>query len=638
MWFYSFVSSRSVFTYNKHSFLLDGNPYQIIGGQMDPQRVPRPYWRHRLQMARAMGLNTVFSYIFWNDIQITPTDWTFEDQNDVAEFFRLAQEEGLHVVLRPGPYVCGEHEYGGFPPWLSQIPGMMVRTDNGPFLDASKRYLDRLGKELHGLQVTQGGPILMVQLENEYGFFRHNDTAYLSALATMLRANFDLFLYTNDGGEVSALRSGHLHGVLSETDGAPKTGFAARDQAISDPTCLGPQLDGEYYITTATRWGSNSTYTTASGDSSATRKILSDLNWVLTGNNSFGIYMFHGGTNWGLQNGAIGSAYFNTNPFTTSYDFGAPLDESGRPTEIYHRLRHLISKYVPKGSIPDVPSTPSLAHVPEFTLRPVLGLFEDLRGERKTTAPYPLSMEALHQNYGFVLYEHTVGTKVQGTISPGDSPRDRVMVYINGARVGVIDALYNPPATVKVSLKKGDLLQLLVEDLGRQDIGTYAGGEMFDQVKGIVGNVTVGSSSPLQGWLMYSIPLSNIPSAVDTAEHTCAVKANGPPVFYEGSFKSSTPLGAALQSDTFLTLPHGTKGVVWVNEYMLGRYWTIGPQQSLYVPGCHLKGNNADNKVVVMELEPQTGTSFTAKGITSRKWFNNKDPDAPRKAPRKGLS
>lgn len=626
---FSLVSSRPSFTYNNSSFLLNGDPYQIIGGQMDPQRIPRPYWRQRLQMARAMGLNTVFSYVFWNNIEPRPGQWNFEDRNDVAEFFRLAQEEGLHVVLRPGPYICGEHEYGGFPAWLSQIPGMAVRQNNGPFLARSKRYLDRLGQELRGLQITNGGPIIMVQLENEYGFFRRNDTQYLSALATLLRDNFDLFLYTNDGGEVSALGTGQLHGVLSETDGDPKIGFAARDKAVTDPTSLGPQLDGEYYVTTANKWGSNSTHTTASGDPSATAKILSDLDWVLAGNNSLAIYMFHGGTNWGLENGAIGSDYFNTNPFTTSYDFGAPLDESGRPTEIYYQIRQLISKYVPEGSIPDVPSTPSLAEVPQFALRPVLGLLENLRDEKKTTAPYPLSMEALNQNYGFVLYEHTVTTEVEGTISPGGLPRDRVIVFVNGGRVGVIDALYNPPASAQVSLQNGDLLQLLVEDLGRQDIGTDAGKELYDQVKGIVGNVTVGNSTALEGWSMHSIPLDTLPSAVNAAKDIYAVQVDGSPVFYKGSFQISQPTKAGLSSDTFLTLPHGTKGVVWVNGHMLGRYWAIGPQQSLYVPGCYLKGRYAHNEVVVLELEPQPGTPFTAQGIPVRNWFNNPDPDAP---------
>ena len=627
--FIGFVSSTTAipaFGYNNDTFLLHGKPYQMIGGQMDPQRIPRAYWRQRLQMARAMGLNTVFSYVFWNNIEPAPGQWNFDDRNDIAEFFRLAQEEDLHVVLRPGPYVCGEHEWGGFPAWLNQIPGLKVRQSNGPYLEASKNYLDRLGKELSSSQITKGGPILMVQLENEYGFFDRNDTNYLSALATILRDNFNLFLYTNDGGDAGALALGHLHGVLAETDGDPRTGFEARDQ-IGDPTCLGPHLDGEYYITTADRWGSNFTHTTASGNSSVTDGKLDDLNFILSGGNSFSIYMFHGGTNWGLENGGIGGDYNNTNAFTTSYDYGAPLDESGRPTEIYHQIRELISKYVPRGSIPDVPSTPSLAEISEFVLRPVVGLFETLQNPRTTNASYPLTMEALNQNYGFVLYEHTVTTEIEGAISPGDRARDRVIVFVNGARVGVIDSLYSPPAAVQVSLRKGDLLQLLVEDLGRQDIASEA--EMDDQAKGIVGNVTVGDGTVLEGWSIHSIPLDNIPSAVNAGNDALAIKADDSPVFYKASFQVSQSAGVSLGRDTFLSLPHGTKGVAWVNGHILGRYWTIGPQQSLYVPGAYLNDGDAPNEVVVLELEPRAETVFTAQGIAKREWFNNPDPDAP---------
>lgn len=192
------------FTYNRTDFLLHGKPYQMIGGQMDPQWIPSAYWRDRLSMARAMGLNTIFTYIFWNDLEPSPGVWDFTGQNDIKKYFQVAQEEGLYIILRPGPYVCGEREWGGFPAWLSEVPGMVVRTNNKPFLDASKVYLEHLAEEVAPLQVTNGGPILMVQVENEYGSLG-NDHIYVAAMRDMLKAQYEVPLYTNDGGGESYL-------------------------------------------------------------------------------------------------------------------------------------------------------------------------------------------------------------------------------------------------------------------------------------------------------------------------------------------------------------------------------------------------------------------------------------------------
>ncbi|OAA73800.1 Glycoside hydrolase, family 35 [Cordyceps fumosorosea ARSEF 2679] len=608
------------FSYNRHQFLLDGEPYQIIGGQMDPQRIPPEFWSHRLKMARAMGLNTIFSYLYWNLHEPRSGTWDFSGRNDVASFFRLAQAEGLKVVLRPGPYICGERDWGGFPAWLSQVPGMAVRQDNSPFLNAAGAYLDKLGKELGGLQVTHGGPILMTQLENEYGSFG-TDKTYLSKLAAALRRNFDVPLYTNDGGGKSYLEGGQLHGVLAVIDGDSQSGFAARDKYVTDPTSLGPQLNGEYYITWIDQWGSDYGHQQISGSTDAISKAVADLDWTLAGNYSFSIYMFHGGTNFGFENGGMR----DDGPLaavTTSYDYGAPLDESGRPTDLYHALREMISKYVPAGSIPEIPAMPALAAVPEFALTPAAALF-DVDGARTAARVEadPVSMDALGQSYGYVLYEHTVAADVAGKLAIGDGARDRAIVYVNGARVGVVDTIYTTPATVSITLKKGDTLQILVENLGRVDVRQ----RLKEQVKGIVGNVSVGCSL-LTSWASRSIPLATLPSKLGAGHK---VKQNDSPVFYTGSF--DLPKGAAAgdpSSDTFISVPGGVKGVLWVNGVNLGRYWTIGPQQSLYVPGSMLKASK--NEVVLLELEPQPDVKLTAEGIAERKWFNNADPDAPK--------
>ncbi|KAJ2981434.1 hypothetical protein NQ176_g2026 [Zarea fungicola] len=606
------------FSYNRDQFLLNGKPYQIIGGQMDPQRIPPEYWTQRLKMARAMGLNTIFSYLYWNLIEPSPGDWNFEGRNDVAQFFRLAQEEGLKVVLRPGPYICGERDWGGFPSWLSQVPGMAVRQNNGPFLAAAKSYIDRLGKELGQLQVTQGGPILMAQLENEYGSFG-TDKVYLAALAKILRDNFDVFLYTNDGGGQSYLEGGQLHGVLAVIDGDSKSGFAARDKYVTDPTSLGPQLNGEYYITWIDQWGSDYPHQQISGSEGAIADAIADLDWTLGGNYSFSIYMFHGGTNFGFENGGIR----DNGPLAaviTSYDYGAPLDESGRPTDVYFRLRETISKYVAAGSIPGVPTLPARAAIPEFDLEPVASLFA-IGCEASKEADNPISMDAMGQSYGYVMYEHRVAKAISGNVTIGDGARDRAMIYVNGVRVGVVDTIYKVPATVRVTLKEGDTLQILVENLGRVDVRQ----RLRDQVKGIVGNVAVGGRI-LRKWSTYSIPLSTVPSSLSANSKGYTVKKNNSPVFYTGSFDLPKGASSGPDTDTFISVPKGVKGVLWINGINMGRYWTIGPQQSLYVPGSFLKETN---EVVLLELEPQPDVRLSAEGISERKWFNSPDPDAP---------
>lgn len=598
----------SSFTYNRTNFLLNGEPYQIIGGQMDPQRIPYQYWADRLHKARAMGLNTIFSYIFWDQLQPTPTTWDFTGRNNVAEYFRLAQEAGLHVVLRAGPYVCGEHEWGGFPAWLNEIPGMVVRSNNEAFLSASKTYINRLAEELRPVLITNGGPIIMAQVENEYGSYGA-DHNYTQALADMFKEAFGITLYTNDGGVENDIVGGQLPGILAETDGDPKSGFAARDQ-YAFASSLGPQLDGEYYITWLDLWASNSTYDTDVGDESAISSIISDLSWVLANGSSFSIYMFHGGTNWGFQSGADWSDALT--PVITSYDYGAPLTENGAITDVYLALRNMISGFVPKGTIPVLPANSTAVSVPPIRVTPAVALFETL--PKPVFAPQPINMEKLGQAHGFTLYRHSVTSAVSGILQPGDQPRDRLLIYVNQKRVGVIDSIYVTPQQIHLDLKHGDVLDILVENMGRVNYGP----RIPDQRKGIVGDVTVGNTK-LTGWNMYTLPLDPPPSAPSHSPNIRADSTSGP-VFYQGTFDIDTV------GDTFLELQGWTKGVVWVNGVNLGRYWTVGPQQTLYLPGCYLK--KKDNTILILALEP-SASQGSVQGITSRNWGNNPDPDAP---------
>ncbi|KAI1437778.1 family 35 glycoside hydrolase [Xylaria sp. CBS 124048] len=623
----SATTASAPFTYDRTSFYLHGSPYAIIGGQMDPQRVPAVYWRDRLAKARAMGLNTIFSYVYWNLLEPSPGEWKNGPDDgsggissDIAAFFRIAQEEGLNAVLRPGPYICGEREWGGFPAWLSQVPDMQVRSSNAQFMDAAEKYLVRLAADLKDLQVTQGGPLLMVQVENEYGSYGV-DHVYTAGLRDILRKNFDVPLYTNDGGVDWTLAGGEVPGVLAEIDGDPRSGFSAREQYITTASELGPLLDGEYYTLAPDFWGSDNVHNTTVGRPSQITQFVSDLDLVLGANNSISLYMFHGGTNFAFSNGAIWKNF--TASFTTSYDYGAPLDESGRTNDLYFTLRDTILKYVPEGSVPEPPANLPRLEVPAFEATPFVGLFDTL--EDATSSKTPITMEQLGQSYGLILYEHMVETAVNGLLQPGDRARDRVIVYVNGEKKGVIDSTYAQPAQVSVSLRKGDKLQLLVENLGRVDYwsresGTYIALE--DPFKGIKGNVTVGATA-LFHWDIYSLPLES-PPAPGAKTQRADIVAGSPPVFYRAQFDAGDAKGNAALLDTFLAVPDGVKGNVWVNGFNLGRYWIIGPQQSLYLPGTLLKP--VGNEVVVLELEPSADT-LTVTGANERIWGNNPDPD-----------
>ncbi|KAJ6437083.1 beta-calactosidase [Purpureocillium lavendulum] len=453
-------------------------------------------------------------------------------------------------------------------------------------------------------------------LENEYGAFG-SDKAYLRALADILKKNFDGFLYTNDQPSQVSLSGGSLPGVLAEVDGKNSTeAFDSLRKYITDNSMRGPLLNGEMYITWFDAWGSGQSHQTKSGDAKAIDTAVADLEWVLKNNHSFSIYMFHGGTNFGFENG---SKFVNgLKPVTSSYDYGAPLDESGRPTDVYYKLRNMISKYVAKDSIPEVPTTSNLTVVDEFTLYPAVSLYDTLPTEPSKRSAQPVTMESLGQSYGFVLFEHIVTEDVSGALAPGDEPRDRIIVHVNGKKVGVTDRTYATPTAVQLSLKKGDVLRLLVENLGRVDYDRI----LQDQAKGIVGAVKIGAKT-LNNWSTYSIPLTSLPEKALNGTSSNSANIQDGPVFYSGIFRLKDGASNDLTGDMFLSLPSGVKGQVWVNGINLGRYWDVGPQQSLYVPGVYLQANGTANQVVVLELEPQADVTMIGRGIATREWGNN---------------
>lgn len=565
------------FGWKGEDFLLDGKPFVIRGGEMHFSRVPRERWRDRLRMMKAMGLNTVGTYLFWNLHEPRPGEFDFSGQNDIAAFVRTAQEEGLWVILRPGPYACAEWEFGGFPSWLLKTPDLRIRTSDPRYLAAATRFLGEVGKRLAPLQVAHGGPILMVQVENEYGSFGA-DHGYMGSIRDALRkAGFDGALYTADGPTPKMLDGGTLPDVLSVVNfGADPAGAFAELEKFRGKT---PRMAGEYYPGWFDHWGEQ--HHTGQVDD-----ILKDIGWMLERDVSFSLYMFHGGTSFGFMNGANYSDKEPFQPDTTSYDYGAPLDEAGRPTPAYHALRELIGKHLKPGeALPDVPPSPPMIAIPRFRLTESAPL-ASLLGE-PVRATRPLTMEEIDQSYGFVWYRTRV-PKAKATLEAGDV-RDMALVYQDGKRLGRMDRRLGQ-RSIEIDTNAERPLDLLVENMGRINYGS----RLMDERKGLLEPVRF-AGKPLLDWEMYRLPLD------DLSKLKFSARAGDAPAFHRGSFRLSQ-LG-----DSYVDLRGWDRGHVWINGHHLGRYWRIGPQRTLLVPAEWLKRGR--NEIVVLELEGTGGGS-----------------------------
>jgi len=574
----------SAFGWRGTQFLLHGKPFVIRGGEMHLSRIPHHHWRSRLRMLKAMGLNAVGTYLFWNLYEPRPGEFDFSGQNDIAGFVRMAQEEGLYVILRPGPYCCAEWEFGGFPAWLLKTPDMRVRTDDPRFVAAATRYLHAIGEQLAPLQIHNGGPILMIQVENEYGSFGQ-DHGYMGAIRDALRAaGFDGLLYTADGPADYMLTGGTLPDVLAVVNfgGDAEGSFAAFGKHRQNV----PLMCGEFYPGWFDHWGD----VHHTGNLEA---ISRNLTWMLERDISFSLYMFHGGTTFGFMNGANVSSDEPYQPDTSSYDYGAPLDEAGRPTPAYHALRDLIRRYLPRGErLPRVPPSPPMIAIPGIVLTqsaPLASLLiEPVRSVR------PLTMEQLDQNYGFVWYRRPGRGGGKGVLQVGDV-RDMALIYQNGTRIGTLDRRKGE-TSVELELKPDMPLDILVENMGRINYGM----EMMDERKGLIGPVRFGGRQ-LLNWEQYSLPLDNF-AALRFETGTRAA-----PAFHRGTFTLDT-LG-----DSFIDTRGWGRGHVWVNGHHLGRYWQIGPQQTLLVPAQWLR--QGENEIIVLELEMDT-PPLRARGLT----------------------
>jgi beta-galactosidase len=568
------------FAVDKGKFVLDGKPFQIISGEMHTPRIPRDEWRNRLRMAKAMGLNAVTAYVFWNEHEAQPGVYDFSGQHDVAEFIRMAQSEGLWVILRPGPYVCGEWEWGGYPAWLLKQRGIVVRSSDPRFMAPAKRWLMRLGRELAPLQVGNGGPILAVQVENEYGSFG-SDHAYMEQIhQALLDAGFTKsLLYTADGADVVPNGSlPKLPAVINFGPGEAKGEFAKLHKLRPD----GPFMSGEYWAGWFDHWGEEHHTTDP-------RAQADEFGWMLAQGYSVSLYMFHGGTSFGWMNGANFDDK-KYKPDVTSYDYDAPLDESGRPTPKYNMFREVIAK-VTGVTPPPVPAVEPTIIVPAFRLNAAASLWSAL--PKPVESALPLSMEDVDQAYGYILYRTMIAAPVHGELVL-DELHDYARIYANGVLIGTLDRRLDQNH-IAVDLKDPHTrLDILVENSGRINYSLELRGER----KGITKQVTL-SGKPLTGWQIYSLSMQN------TDQLSYGNSACIGPCFYRGSFHLDKV------GDTFLSTGNFSKGFVWVNGHELGRIWSIGPQKALFLPGAWLQ--KGSNDVVVFDLDGVSGRTLEGR-------------------------
>lgn len=565
------------FAFGKRTFLLDGRAFQIRSGEMHPIRIPAEYWTQRIRMAKAMGLNTVAIYIMWNALEQEPGVFDLESGNrDFVRFIKLCQQEGMWVYLRPGPYVCAEWDFGGLPPYLLREPDIRVRDKDDPrYMKAVARYMDAVAPRIAPLMAARGGPILMVQVENEYASFG-GDLAYLEKIQAMWRERgIEGPFSISDGLATIQKQKTYLPGAALGLDG--DTDFAAA-QAIAGEL---PVWVGEGYPGWLTHWGDKAFQR---GDYVATLKKL------MAERRSFNLYVVHGGTNFGFGAGANADAdYGKFEPAITSYDYGAPIDERGAATADYRQFRQIIGEHLSR-PLPEVPAPPPAMRFAKIELKPYASLWDNLTPGPKSIEDGPRANELLfHQDHGMVLYRQM--SKQSGALAI-DGVRDYATVFRAGRYLGYLSRVRKPglSETQQVTLPApqapdGDIIDILVDSFGHVGYGQA----MADR-KGIVGEIRLDGQVQRQ-WAVHGFPLD---AAYLAGLHPLTQPPERPAVFFMGT------LALEQTADTYIDMSAWDKGYVWVNGHLLGRHWRIGPQQRLFCPASWLKVG--ENEVLVFDM------------------------------------
>ncbi len=561
------ASAPRTFAIGDTDFLLDGEPFRVLSGALHYFRVHPGQWADRIRKARLMGLNTIETYVAWNAHEPVRGEWDATGWNDLGAFLDLVAAEGMHAIVRPGPYICAEWHNGGLPVWLTGMPGVGLRRSEPSYLSEVTAYLQRVYDIVAPRQIDRGGPVVLVQIENEYGAYG-SDTAYLEHLVRVTKdAGITVPLTTIDQPNDQMLRDGSVDDVhLTGSFGSRATERLATLRR-HQPT--GPLMCAEFWDGWFDWWGA-AHHTTSAADSAA------ELDALLSAGASVNFYMFHGGTNFGLTNGANHKGRYL--PIVTSYDYDAPLDEAGRPTDKYFAFRDVIAKYAP---VPDdVPAAGAAAPVFEVAVQPV-GTTGVVTARGETRHEVPPTFEQLGHLGPLVAYE--TGLPAGGVLRFGEV-RDHAWVSVDGVAVGALSRTRGEDALV---VPAGERLRVLVEEQGRVNYDVRLG-----EPKGLVGGVFL-DGSPLSGWAATPIDLAALAAAAAVAP-LGDPRAVGP-FAVRGRFALDEP------ADLFLDTAGWGKGYAVVNDFVLGRYWSNGPQRTLYVPAAALRAG--ENTVVIIELD-----------------------------------
>ncbi|MBP1991050.1 glycoside hydrolase family 35 protein [Paenibacillus eucommiae] len=569
----------AVFQIKNEQFMMDDKPVRLLSGAMHYFRIVPEYWKDRLIKLKACGFNTVETYVAWNVHEPVEGQFHFAGMADLVRFIEIAAELQLHVIVRPSPYICAEWDFGGLPAWLLADPGMRLRCYHEPFLEKVDRYYDVLIPMLKPLLCTHGGPIIAVQIENEYGSYG-NDTRYLEYIKqALIVRGVDVPLFTSDGPVDFLLQGGMVPGVLETVNFGtePQEAFTNLQKVQSGQ----PLMCTEFWNGNFDHWGEEH-HTRDAGE------IAQLLDEMLQLGASVNIYMFHGGTNFGFYNGAnLAESY---TPTITSYDYDAPLNEAGDLTEKYAAMRDVLAKYgrTEVIALPDPIKKMAYGSVAMDQRAALFSSLDQLTAPAYRTNPEP--MEMLGQSYGFILYTTRVsGPREENELILQDV-HDRALIFVDGVYQGVIDRA-GKEGEGKLKLRfpqEGAELSILVENMGRTNFGPY----LLDR-KGITEGVRLGNQY-LFGWTIHTLPMQDLTRLAFEQVTSNKEADDSSPAFYKGTLLVDE------LADTFLELKGWTKGVVFVNGFNLGRYWHIGPQRTLYVPAPLLR--EGENEIIVFEL------------------------------------
>ena len=576
------VRAAKTFEVGQKTFLLDGQPFVVKAAEMHYPRIPRPYWEHRIRMCKALGMNTICIYVFWNIHEQREGEFNFTDNNDVAAFCRLAQKNGMYVIVRPGPYVCAEWEMGGLPWWLLKKKDIRLREQDPYFMERVKLFEQKVGEQLSPLTIQNGGPIIMVQVENEYGSYGE-DKPYVSEIRDCLRGIYgsELTLFQCDWS--SNFEKNGLDDLVWTMNFGTGANIDQQFRRLGELRPDSPKMCSEFWSGWFDKWG-------AQHETRPAKDMVDGMDEMLSKGISFSLYMTHGGTSFGHWAGANSPGFA---PDVTSYDYDAPINEYGQVTPKYWELRTMMQKYSDQ-KLPAVPKPIApIITIPRFELTEFVPLLQANGKEESGTIR---TFEEMDMGWGTMIYTTKLPEIKAKSILTADF-HDFAQVFIDGKYIGKIDRVKNEKSLTLPPVRKDAELAIIVEGMGRINFG-----RAIKDFKGIIGELTITSEYDNTETTWKPLQWSNtaIADDYDTVVKTLALKPlpAGQDILKPGYHRGYFNINKV--GDTFLNLETWGKGQVWVNGHAMGRFWSIGPQQTLYIPGCWLK--KGKNEIIVLDL------------------------------------